>query len=127
MTRAATDAATMIKPMIVACTMSIRGICNEEGSLGREGSRGSPVPLGRIPKPQPGPIRAYRGIRNRDVKVAQEGGPSRTRLKINPARRGVRAGAARVGVMIGGLGATPTEKTCYIIGLHVVLNTKKHS
>jgi hypothetical protein len=30
MTRAATDAATMIKPMIVACTMTIRAICNEE-------------------------------------------------------------------------------------------------
>ena len=30
MTRAATDAATMIKPMIVARTMTIRAICNEE-------------------------------------------------------------------------------------------------
>ena len=28
--RAATDAATMIKPMIVACAMTIRAICNEE-------------------------------------------------------------------------------------------------
>jgi len=30
MTRAATDAATMIKLMIVACRMTIRAICNEE-------------------------------------------------------------------------------------------------
>ena len=29
MTRAATDAATMIKPMIVASTMTIRAICEE--------------------------------------------------------------------------------------------------
>jgi hypothetical protein len=30
MTRAATNAATIIKPMIVACTMTFRAICNEE-------------------------------------------------------------------------------------------------
>jgi hypothetical protein len=53
MTRAATDAATTIKPMIVACTMTIRAICNEEAE----------APAGKVAEAPPSHHAAHFAVR----------------------------------------------------------------